>query len=278
MTKPFLKWVGGKGDIVDKLVKYFPKKIDIYYEPFIGGGSVALYLLSEKWEINKYVLSDINCSLITTYRTILNDVEWLISELKTLRKDMKDSDDPEEYYYQIRNKYNNTERDTKEIAPLFIFLNKTCFRGLYRENRDGEFNVPYGHYKNPKICDSNHLEEVNKLFSNNNIKFRQGTFADIELSKGDFVYFDPPYHPVDGSFVSYCGQWTAKNEKVLREMCDTLEESEIKFVQSNAKCKYMRDNYDTYTIKEIKCKRRINSKKPGSTCVEYLITNNSSNM
>ncbi|PIQ91541.1 MAG: modification methylase [Parcubacteria group bacterium CG11_big_fil_rev_8_21_14_0_20_39_22] len=197
--KPFVKWVGGKRQLLAqfrRLNLYPPEKFDIrigrYFEPFVGGGAVFFDLLPEKG-----FLSDLNKELVTTYNVIRNDVEGLIASLKKHKID-------KEYFLNIRAKDSKALNDLA-VASRFIFLNRTCFNGLYRVNSKGGFNVPYGKYANPLICDESNLRKVSKSLQNIEVKHQDYKEVLKTAKKGDFVYFDPPYYPVSktASFTSY---------------------------------------------------------------------------
>lgn len=197
--KPFVKWVGGKRQLLAqfrRLNLYPPEKFDIrtgrYFEPFVGGGAVFFDLLPEKG-----FLSDLNKELVTTYNVIKNDVEGLITSLKKHKTD-------KEYFLNIRAKDSKALNDLA-VASRFIFLNRTCFNGLYRVNSKGGFNVPYGKYANPLICDESNLRKVSKSLQNIEVKHQDYKEVLKTAKKGDFVYFDPPYYPVSktASFTSY---------------------------------------------------------------------------
>lgn len=269
MAYPCVKWVGGKSDICEKLLKWFPRQIDDYYEPFIGGSSMLIHLLtSQSVKISGQIYaSDINPHLINVYNTIKTNVNALIEQLSIIEKEYSNSS-KEEYYYKKRDEFNE-----EHTAAQFIFINKTCFRGLYRVNSNGSFNVPFGNYANPKICDDQNLINLSKIFSN--VTFKCHTFENISPKKGDFIYLDPPYHPISKtSFKAYDSGWSDVSEHQLREFCGALQEKDVPFVQSNSACSYNCDLYSDCMIKSIHCRRRINSKKPESKCKEFIIISN----
>jgi DNA adenine methylase len=311
---PFLKWVGGKTQIIDKILSQFPVKIKNYYEPFVGGGSVLIELLN-KLENNYITLtkniyvSDINKSLIITYNSIKENPDLLLLKLeeyhtnynknKTISKDNntrvitpfntleENINKGRNYlYYFYRNRFNllnndinyiddNLTTDNKvEIAALFIFLNKTCFRGLFRESING-FNVPFGNYQNPSIYDKDNLLTLNKLFNKYNVNFSIKSFDNVHYKKKSFVYLDPPYYPENGnSFVSYNvdGFNTQSNIKLL-DLFKELDNKKCKLMMSNSDTEWINTNYNIYQINKINCKRAINSKKPDSTTIEVIIKN-----
>jgi len=306
MTKPILKWVGGKTQIIDKIINNFPKEINNYHEIFLGGGSVLLaflsYVKNENIKINGDIYAyDINEPLIYMYKNIqqrhnelFNYLENIISEFnkcnneeinrtpENLEEAMKNK---ENYYYWIRNTYNklsNDERNDIIGSSMFIFLNKTCFRGIFRIGPNG-FNVPYGNYKNPEIINKNHLEEIHHLIQN--VKFECCDFSSSlnKIDENDFIYLDPPYAPeISTSFVGYTKSgFTLEQHKNLFELIHKLSNENKKIMLSNADVKLVRDYFDDnnnndnnkYRIIEIVCKRTINSKNPNAKANEVIIMN-----
>ncbi len=297
--KPFLKWVGGKTQIIDQVLAEFPREIDNYYEPFLGGGSVLLALLSEvkagRIKINgKIYASDLNQSLIATYKNIQANPTQIITLTQHLaeqyqsctgtdinRKPANIEDattSQESYYYWIRKQFNATrDKKTPQASAMFLFLNKTCFRGMFRESSNG-FNVPFGNYKNPGIIDPDQIQQISELIEP--VIFRHMGFSDSlqpQLSPKDFIYFDPPYAPESAtSFVSYTTDGFAiEDHESLFAMCDALNQHKIKFLMSNADVELVRDAFPeaTYKVKIISCRRAINSKNPESRTNELLIKN-----
>jgi DNA adenine methylase len=297
--KPFLKWVGGKTQIIDKLMLEFPKEINNYYEPFLGGGSVLLALLIAikncKIKLNGQIfVSDVNEPLIYVYKNIQNNYEELFIILKEIIDDYNNSGNSEiinrkplnieeaklnkeNYYYWIRSLYNKLSIEEKKsiyASALFIFLNKTCFRGLFRTGSNG-FNVPYGNYKNPEIINKNHLEEIHNLIKDVIFNSYDFELALINVQDNDFIYFDPPYAPeTTTSFVGYTDKGFLLNKHMkLFEMINYLNKRKIKFILSNADVTLVKDNFKDYEIISIECKRSINAKKPNAKTNELLIKN-----
>lgn len=298
MAKPLLKWVGGKTQILDEVLSLFPTEITNYHEPFVGGGSVLLGLLSLiksgkiKVSGNIYA-SDLNSNLIAFYKNIQSHVSELIIEVKKLVNDFNSIEgnevnrkattkeqalsSKESYYFWIRtnfNKLTKEQRTTPEASAMLLFMNKTCFRGVYREGPNG-FNVPYGNYKNPSILDEEHIKEVSELLKN--VIFANESFTDSlkKVEKNDFVYLDPPYVPeTTKSFVSYTSDGFDKH-KELFELCNEMNKKGIKLLMSNAEVELVTNTFTTptYTTKVISCRRAINSKKPDSKTNEVLIIN-----
>lgn len=292
--KPFLKWLGGKTQIIKHIIAKVPEKINNYHELFLGGGSVLLAILSlqkqKKIHIrNKVYAYDINLSLINSYKCIQSHKDELYTYIQYYRDEYNTIEDTivirtpttvdeaktskESYYYWIRNKFNQMDKNTVEASALFIFLNKTCFRGMYREGPNG-YNVPYGHYKKtPQILTIQELNDISDLIQN--VEFVHCDFSDSikRVKKGDFVYIDPPYAPeTKNSFVGYVA------DGFTMEMHHTLFDSikafkNIKFVMSNSKVDVVMETFPDYTIEEVLARRTINSKKPDSTTTEVLIYN-----
>jgi DNA adenine methylase len=294
IQKPFLKWVGGKTQIINHIISKIPKEMNNYHEPFLGGGSVLFAVLSLQKE-NKIVIKnkicayDINGILINVYKHVQNNkdelykfIKFYITEYDNIKgtiinrkstsiEEAKTS--KESYYYWIRNKYNNMDKTTIECSALFMFINKTCFRGMYREGPNG-YNVPYGHYKKtPTIITEENLNYISDLIKD--VEFKQSNFSDSikNVKDGDFIYLDPPYAPVnEKSFVKYVkGGFNLESHKLLFNEIKKFDK--IKFLMSNAKVELVTDNFKDYNCEDIIARRAINSKKPGSTAKEVIIYN-----
>jgi DNA adenine methylase len=254
---PFLKWVGGKRQLLPKIVEHLPKNFREfkYFEPFIGGGAVLFHLQPENAVIN-----DFNKELINVYNVVKNRLDDLVIDLKKHKN-------TSEYFYQIRG-VDRTDEFLKlsdvQRASRIIYLNKTCFNGLYRVNSAGEFNAPFGRYKNPNIVNEPTLKAVNKFLNKNNISINCGDYSDIleQADENSFVYLDPPYHPIseNSNFTGYIqGGWDMFDQIRLREVCDILNGKGTKFLLSNSSAQFIKDQYENYTITTVKAIRSINS-------------------
>ena len=275
--KPLIKWVGGKTQIIDKIISNFPNEFDNYHELFIGGGSVLLALL-ENVEKNKIKVNnsinayDINETLINMYKNIQNKSDELLLEIKKVINLYNVDESQEKYYYSIRNEFNKLSQDEKNKpkgSAYFIFLNKTCFRGVYREGPNG-FNVPFGHYKNPEIINEEHLKRVSKLIRNVNFYHSSFDKSFEKVKENDFIYLDPPYAPENSkSFVGYTSNgFNLEQHKLLFSLC-----KKYKFLMSNSDVDLVKESFNDsrYTITTILCKRSINSKNPEAKTNEVLI-------
>lgn len=272
--KPFVKWVGGKRQLLAqfrKLNLYPPELFDIktgrYFEPFVGGGAVFFDLLPEKG-----FLSDLNKELVTTYNVIKNDVDGLIASLKKHKTD-------KEYFLKIRSQDPNKLSDLN-VASRFIFLNRTCFNGMYRVNSKGGFNVPYGKYTNPLICDVDNLKKVNKALQGIEIEHQDYKEVLKKAKKGDFVYFDPPYYPVSktASFTSYTAESFLDKEQIeLRDTVLELHKRGCYVMLSNSDTPFINKIYSGHKgirINKVEAGRAINSKGSGrGKITEVLVTN-----
>lgn len=266
----FVKWAGGKKQLLEQYKSLFPAEFNRYFEPFVGGGAVAFHLLKNH-EIKEVYLSDINEELIDTLNVIKENVNELIVELKKL-KNAHNKDN----FYKIRAK-DPHKLSKVERASRFIYLNKTCFNGLYRVNSKGGFNVPIGSYKNPSICSGEELREISKLLKNAKIEKAPFHEAIKNAKKGDFVYFDPPYYPLNktSSFTTYTkDNFLEKEQELLAQVFKELDKKGCKVMLSNSDTDFIKKLYDGYTIKPVQATRMINSDatKRGKI-TEIVITN-----
>ena len=293
-VKPFIKWAGGKGQLLKEIKKLYPfenKKIDKYAEPFIGGGAVLFDILTN-YDIKKAYISDVNKELINIYKVIQNKAEDLITFLKKFEEDYLplENEERKEYYLQKREEYNNWKKrynaeNIEEMgAALFIFLNKTCFNGLYRVNKKGEFNVPMGAYKKPLICDEENLRNISILLKNVEIICADYTKSENFIDENTLVYFDPPYRPLTetASFTSYT-EFSFNDEEQIRlaEFIKTLNSKNIKVILSNSDPKnvnqddnFFDDLYKGFNIRRIGASRMINSKGSSRGRITELLINN----
>ena len=294
LQKPFIKWVGGKTQIINNIISKIPKEIKNYHELFLGGGSVLLAVLSlqkcNKIKIqNKIYAYDINENLINMYKNIQNNKDELYEFLKKYFEDydsLKGKEinrnpnsieeakkSKENFYYWIRKKYNNMDKNSIECSSIFIFLNKTCFRGMYREGPNG-YNVPYGHYKKtPSIISKKELDNISELIKD--VEFKKKNFKESikNIKEGDFLYLDPPYAPENSkSFVGYVSDgFSLEDHNLLFNEIKKFKK--VKFIMSNSKVELVTNSFKDYKCEDIKARRAINSKKPDSTTTEVIIYN-----
>ncbi|AFZ24540.1 DNA adenine methylase Dam [Cylindrospermum stagnale PCC 7417] len=264
--RPFLKWAGGKGRLIQQYENYFPEGYKTYYEPFLGGGAVFFHL-----QPSAAVLTDINAELITTYRCVRDSVDDLIALLQEHKKQHNKN-----YYYDVRS---YPEGSDLEKAARFIYLNKTCFNGLYRVNSQGKFNVPLGRYKNPGICNEELLRAASIALSR--VEIQQADFTQVlnrATSSDDFVFFDPPYHPISSTsyFTAYSrNSFHEKDQERLRDICIELASRGVKVMVCNSDSELIRKIYTDINFKlyKIKAARTINSNvKNRGMIYELLIT------
>ncbi|MGB4312375.1 MAG: DNA adenine methylase [Natronincolaceae bacterium] len=289
-VSPFLKWAGGKRQLLPVINDNLPPelksgKINKYIEPFVGGGAVLFDLL-QKYKFKEVIINDYNENLINLYKAIKNDANLIINNLGLISDEYLQlgEEHRKEYYYFIREAFNNASDDSIEKSVYFLFLNKTCFNGLYRVNSKNQFNVPHGRYKNPTILDKDGLINISKILSN--VKITHGDFANVEQYVDDstFVYLDPPYRPLNNtsSFTSYSNNGFDDNEQIrLANFFDILNEKRAKLMLSNSDPKntdaddiFFDDLYEKYNITRVEAKRAINSNPDGrGKLTELLITN-----
>lgn len=252
---PFLKWVGGKRQLMGDIEPLLPTKISTYYEPFIGGGAVFL-----NQQPKKAVINDYNAELINVYEVVRDDVEALIQDLATHQNES-------EYFYSIR--VQDRQEGFDQLSALkrasrVIYLNKTCFNGLYRVNSSGEFNTPFGRYKSPNIINETVLRAVSNYLQSNDIQLLSGDFEEAlkGARRGSFVYLDPPYDPISKSsnFTGYVeGGFGTDQQERLRDVCLRLDQKGVRFLLSNSATPLIKSLYKDFEIIEVGAKRQINS-------------------
>ncbi len=290
-ARPFVKWVGGKsqllGEIEKSLPKDFSKKENMcYVEPFVGGGAVLFWILQEFPNVTRAVINDINSELICTYRIIKTNVDELIARLYEIQQDylMLSEENRKEFFLKKRMLFNNKNNSEVETATLFIFLNRTCFNGLYRVNSKGEFNVPHGKYSNPRICDAENLKAVSRLLQK--VEILCGDFAQTinYASSNSLFYFDPPYKPISetSSFTSYSTNGFDDTEQIrLRDFCEEISKREALFIASNSDPANVNPSevffdrlYINFKIKRVSATRMINSVSSGRGKLNEVMISN----
>lgn len=266
MILPVLKWAGGKRQLLPQILQMIPDDYDTYCEPFLGGGAILFNLCPEKAIVN-----DVNAELANVYTVIRDNPNELIAFLATY-------DNNEETFYTLRNIDRNKEDFGKlsmtERAARILYLNKTCFNGLYRVNKSGEFNVPFGKYKKPNIINEAGLRAMHEYLSSTDIFITSGDFQQVleALPHNAFVYLNPPY---DTNFTGYSqGGFPQREQARLKECCDDLNERGIRFLLSNSDTEFIRDLYSKYDITSVQAKRAINSKGTGRGCVGEVLVKN----
>ena len=285
--KPFVKWAGGKAQLIDEVNASLPKNLsqldDItYVEPFVGGGAVLFWILQAYPNIKKAVINDINEKLICTYRVVRDNVDTLLSDLMQIQEayNTLDTDGQKLYFLAQREKFNKSKINEVDTAALFIFLNRTCFNGLYRVNAKGEFNVPHGKYVHPKICDVETLKADSAILQK--VEILCGDFSKTKkyAGKNSLFYFDPPYKPITktSSFTSYAKDGFDDAEQVrLRNFCREIATKKSLFIASNSdpiQENFFDDIYRQFTIRRVAATRMINANSNGrGKLSEIMITN-----
>lgn len=271
LIAPVVKWVGGKRQLLSDLIPLLPQQFDLYCEPFLGGGALLFHLQPHCAFVN-----DINPELINLYEVIRDDVDGLIASLEGHQNQA-------DYFYQIR----DWDRDPEKYSALtrvqrasrLIYLNKTCYNGLFRVNLSGQFNTPFGNYKNPNIINEAGLRAVSGYFRTADIAFSSMDYAQLleELPQGAFVYLDPPYDPVSdtSNFTGYARGGFGREEQIrLRECCDELTRRGIRFMLSNSATPFIQEQYAAYHITLVRAKRAINSKSDKRGEVDEVVVRN----
>ena len=275
IPKPFVKWAGGKRQLIPILNDNLPKSFGTYYEPFLGGGALLFHLLTEQNE-QKYSISDLNSDLVLSYTTIRDRIDELINSLKIHEKNYQK--DSKSYYYFIRE---TNPRSEIEKTSRLIFLNRTCFNGLYRVNSKGKFNVPLGKYTNPNIVNEDNLRSVSNILQSSNVAIKCRDFESVlrDAKKGDLVYFDPPYQPVSdtANFTSYTNKdFTYDDLSRLAELCMKLDSKGCNVLLSNSNSKEVEEMFSSkpWKVSKIQANRSINSNSKKRTGhFELLIKN-----
>lgn len=276
ILRPFVKWAGGKGQLLSEIRKYYPfgSFVQKYIEPFVGGGAVFFDIVA-KYDLKEIHIADINKDLINAYRVVRDAPAALISELRKMHMDFLSLDESrrKKYYNDVRSRYNSQKfyngMAETEHAALFIFLNKTCFNGLYRINKNGDFNVPMGRYKNPLVCDENNIKLVSKKLKG--VKITCGDYRDVVdfIDKYTFVYLDPPYRPISktSNFTAYTAETFGDDEQIkLAEFVGIVSERGGRFLLSNSDPQnenssddFFERLYGNYKIRKVDAARMINS-------------------
>lgn len=276
-AKPFIKWVGGKSQLVEQLDVQLPADFDnwdnvTYIEPFVGGGAMLFYMLQRYPNIQHAVINDINPDLATCYRTVRDNPELLIESLKDIEDaylSIRTEEGRKEFFMVVRDRYNEKNLDPVENTTKFFFLNRTCFNGLYRVNKKGLFNVPFGKYANPTICDPKTIRKDSELLQG--VEILTGDFEDtfVYANGNTLFYLDPPYRPLSdtSSFNDYAKEEFNDDAQVrLKEYCDRINEAGFTFMLSNSDCKSKNEEdnffdvlYSAYRIERVWASRSINS-------------------
>lgn len=271
MIAPFLKWAGGKRYLAEEILKRLPRKVDVYYEPMVGAGAI-FFELAKQGRFNSAVLNDINKELINSYEVIKNNVSQLVIRLKTLEDGYRRAKWKKDHFYKVR-EVDTTLLTNVDKAARTIYLNKTCYSGLYRVNKSGGFNVPFGDYTNPPICNEQLLREVSKALTN-------VTFSNIDYEKAlstitinDSTYIDPPYYPINkNSFRSYTSTGFSKDEQLrLSNRALKLKSAGVHAVLSNSDVPMIRKLYKGFIIDTVMAPRRINSNGTGRGVVSEVL-------
>lgn len=271
-VKPILKWVGGKRQLLNEISPLIPGEFNKYFEPFVGAGAVIFDLLP-----SKAVINDLNSELINVYQVIKNSPDELIELLQE-----HTNNNNKEYFYHIRELDRQAGYDSLSNvfkASRTIYLNKTAYNGLYRVNKSGQFNTPWGRYKNPKILDADNILAMSKYFNSKDIEILNCDYKNAlnSVSKGDFVYFDPPYLPISPSsaFTSYTADgFGIKQQEELKNTCDMLNDKGVKFLLSNSYHPFLLDLYKDYNIKIVEARRSVNSKGHKRGKIREILVNN----
>jgi DNA adenine methylase len=275
---PFVKWAGGKTQLLSAIDNMIPDSFGRYFEPFLGGGALFFHLVNKGAKFRAYI-SDVNDELVNAYITIKSNVEELIEVLKIYEQEYRH--DPAVFYYKLRDGPECSSNDNVKRAARFIALNRTCFNGLYRVNRQGKFNVPMGRYNNPTICNADNLKNVSIALNQSNAKVNTKDYRDalLQAREGDFIYLDPPYAPMSATanFTGYARNgFTDKDQADLANNFRKLDQWGCKVLLSNSDTELVRELYSDYAdrIVEVDAKRAINSNASKRTGHKELIIRN----
>jgi len=278
-ARPFLKWAGGKTQLLPAILERAPREIDTYYEPFVGGGAVFFALMAEpELAPRRAVLNDMNQELVTTYTVVRDRIDDLLARLEVLSADYLDGDDEARAstYYTVRDEQRSAP---VEVAARLIFLNKTCFNGLYRVNRQGRFNVPHGRYRKPKILDRANLEAASLALQQAEIVHGDFAASCADAGPGDFVYFDPPFHPLSdtANFTAYTeGDFGREEQLRLKWLMDDLRERGVPAMLSNSPHEWVVGAYEAshFLVERTPARRSINSRGDRRGAIDELVVTN----
>lgn len=281
LSKPFIKWVGGKGQLLQQLERQLPTDLHeeefTYIEPFVGGGAMLFYMLQNFMNIKQVVINDINRNLTEAYRVIKQEPEGLVYRLKQIEKqylNITTEDGRKNFYLEMRRRFNEEVLSSLDKSAILIFLNRTCFNGLYRENAKGKFNVPFGRYANPTICNTEVIYTDSELLNRFDVQILNGDFKDtakaIDKTGLTFFYFDPPYRPLSAtsSFNSYVKEnFNDDSQRELADFCRMLDRKEnVRWMLSNSDCSaknpddtFFEDIYDGFDIQRVFASRMVNA-------------------
>ena len=281
LAKPFIKWVGGKGQLLQQLERQLPTNLHeeefTYIEPFVGGGAMLFYILQNFMNIKQVVINDINRNLTEAYRVIKQEPEGLVYRLKHIEQlylNITTEDGRKNFYLEMRRRFNEEVLSSLDKSAILIFLNRTCFNGLYRENSKGKFNVPFGRYANPTICNAEVIYTDSELLNRFDVQILNGDFKDtakaIDKTGLTFFYFDPPYRPLSAtsSFNSYVKEdFNDDSQRELADFCRMLDRKEnVRWMLSNSDCSaknpddtFFEDIYDGFDIQRVFASRMVNA-------------------
>lgn len=293
-AKPFIKWVGGKGQLLSQIETVLPKDLQkkpfTYIEPFVGGGAMLFFMLQKYPNIEKAVINDINRNLTNAFKIVKGKPEKLVEGLKQIEREyhtIKNEENRKEFYLKMRERFNNEKLNETDKTVLLLFLNRTCFNGLYRENSKGKFNVPFGKYTNPTICNEALIYADSEILNRFNVEIMCGDFAKtaskIDKNNLNFFYFDPPYRPLLGAnnFKQYTlNAFNDPEQEELKIFCDEINEHGGFFMLSNSDSEiapgenYFEKLYKAYNVQKVYAPRIINAYKPGVQMTKEILVKN----